>query len=583
MASGGPAGREDQPPRTAEEVQPARAGTLDQPIKLGPLGLDWPIHPLLFALSPVASLLASNLEYMAVGEAARAAVFVSLLAVALTLAAWFPFRDWKKAALIATPVLAVALSYGHLYSALKLVFGALIVRHRYLGPLLIIALAGWVLTVKRRVRAPSPLTAALNVAGAAALLFPLMALVTAPEGRFDAQEEVEEELTDPLDDFAGGPEGRDVYYIILDGYGRQDVLLDIYGHDNSEFLQALEQRGFQIAEYSTANYNQTVLSLASSLNMDYLDSLLGRRDLKLTNAMLVRLIWRSQVRRELARWQYDMVAFKTGFSYTAIEDAELFLFPEGQGDEVERTSAASRANAFEGLLFESSAARVLLDSSEAAREAVHHFLNEPLFAEQRERVLFTLETLGSIPELPGRHFVFAHVVAPHPPFVFDEQGEPLTPDYPFSFADGSHYLRYGTDTREDYIAGYRGQLRYLNGLLIETLDQILESSKQLPIIILQGDHGPGAYLRWENIMESNLEERSAILNAFLLPGAPDAVYPTISPVNAFRLVLSRYFGADLPPLPDCTYFSSTSAPDRLEQAWDCLPPGPDWPEIELSP
>jgi hypothetical protein len=61
------------------------------------------------------------------------------------------------------------------------------------------------------------------------------------------------------------------------------------------------------------------------------------------------------------------------------------------------------------------------------------------------------------------------------------------------------------------------------------------------------------------------------------------VYPTISPVNAYRMVLSLYFGADLPPLPDCTYFSSTSAPDRLEQVWDCIPPGPDWPEAALSP
>jgi hypothetical protein len=62
----------------------------------------------------------------------------------------------------------------------------------------------------------------------------------------------------------------DVYYIILDGYARGDVLEELYSFDNSDFIAALQARGFYVAEASQANYPQTAFSLASSLNMAYI-------------------------------------------------------------------------------------------------------------------------------------------------------------------------------------------------------------------------------------------------------------------------------------------------------------------------
>ena len=63
----------------------------------------------------------------------------------------------------------------------------------------------------------------------------------------------------------------DIYYIILDGYGRADMLQIIHGFDNSMFMESLEQRGFVVASESQSNYARTLLSLSSSLNMQYLD------------------------------------------------------------------------------------------------------------------------------------------------------------------------------------------------------------------------------------------------------------------------------------------------------------------------
>ena len=85
-----------------------------------------------------------------------------------------------------------------------------------------------------------------------------------------------------------------------------------------------------------------------------------------------------------------------------------------------------------------------------------------------------------------------------------------------------------------------------------------------PIIILQADEGPypPRYARdtvtfdWATATPAELEVKYGILDAMLLPGVdPGAVYPTISSVNTFRLVFDRYFGADLPLLPDRSFTS----------------------------
>ncbi|MDP2776344.1 MAG: hypothetical protein Q8O48_01770, partial [Anaerolineales bacterium] len=39
----------------------------------------------------------------------------------------------------------------------------------------------------------------------------------------------------------------DVYYIILDSYTREDFLEMVYDYDNSEFVEALQERGFYVA------------------------------------------------------------------------------------------------------------------------------------------------------------------------------------------------------------------------------------------------------------------------------------------------------------------------------------------------
>jgi hypothetical protein len=172
------------------------------------------------------------------------------------------------------------------------------------------------------------------------------------------------------------------------------------------------------------------------------------------------------------------------------------------------------------------------------------------YQDQQERVLFTLDQLKTLPDSYPPKFVFAHIVAPHPAFVFDENG-PINEDQPYTLEFNG--------TKEDYMKGYVGQLVFLNKRLEETIDAMLESSLTPPIIILQGDHGPGAILG-KTKEETCLKERNSILNAYYLPGLQNnPVYETISPVNTFRTVFNEYFGTQFDILDDRTFFSSTDA------------------------
>jgi hypothetical protein len=50
-------------------------------------------------------------------------------------------------------------------------------------------------------------------------------------------------------------------------------------------------------------------------------------------------------------------------------------------------------------------------------------------------------------------------------------------------------------------------------------------------------------------------------SAYLLPGVrPSAVGDSTTPVSIMRLVLRHYFGADLPPIEDASYWSPENRP-----------------------
>lgn len=336
----------------------------------------------------------------------------------------------------------------------------------------------------------------------------------------------------------------DIYYIILDGYGSEEMLDAIHGYDNSKFVGELETRGFSIADNSRSNYIRTILSLGSSLNMQYLDTISEEMGDSYLWWPLMGTISQNQVRQFLGAQGYLSVSIANGWDFTSLEVADVLVKPY-----------PIFLNKFEELYFQSTNLSTL------------SFLNKlgvsiPAYDTHRRTVLFEFEKISDISEdVSSPKFVFVHIISPHAPFIFDKDGSSLTPSYPFTFADDRYFL----SPPSKYRSGYLAQLEYINQKTLEAIDAILENSKEPPIIVLQGDHGSGVYMDYHSADNSCLYERFSILNAYYLPGMPLQSFPSdISPVNTFRMIFNEYFHAELPYLPNKQYFSSSSTLYQFE-------------------
>jgi hypothetical protein len=260
--------------------------------------------------------------------------------------------------------------------------------------------------------------------------------------------------------------------------------------------------------------------------------------------LLKDLIVKSRARLLLKDIGYRTVSVSSGYILTEVNDVDLYLSLD-----------ASIFTNLEGLLLRTSAAQIFVDTK--TLEDITNYGYEP----HRKRVLFAFEQLAKIPvTVPSPKFVFAHIITPHPPFVFDRSGNPLEPDWTYYIGDGSHFQ----GKPQDYITGYNEQVMYVNQLLRKTIDAILDNSKTRPIIILQADHGPGMLLNWESDQETCIKERTSILNAYYLPlQGRDNMYDSITPVNSFRVLFDNYFGTHFGLLKEKTYFSSWSRPYKF--------------------
>jgi hypothetical protein len=337
-------------------------------------------------------------------------------------------------------------------------------------------------------------------------------------------------------------ETPDIYYIILDGYGRDDVIQEIYGLDNAEFYQELAESGFYIAEAASSNYSQTSLSLTSSLNMSYLAELGPLAGTDTSQSQATRLFRHNEVMRVLRSYGYSIIGIPVPYNRTVLPTADRTF------------DYRPRAmNSFESLSLETSA----LWSVFVLTRSVDQDLTFPGYAGRRESIISNYEALLAAIDLPGPKFVFAHLAVPHPPFVFDRDGGPADSPYPYREQDGDQFL----GGPQDYVSRYPDQLLFANRLASGFLSRLADEGHASDIVILQGDHGPGSGLNWLDVAQTNLRERHAILNAIRIPGIESGTLrPNLSPVNTFRIVFNHLFAASYPILTDLSYFSSWAAP-----------------------
>lgn len=288
--------------------------------------------------------------------------------------------------------------------------------------------------------------------------------------------------------------GEDVYYIVLDGYGRDDVLAEM-GFDNGPFLAELAERGFQIATDAHSNYAMTGPSLASALNMRYLDA----------DEDPIPLLQRPRVVDEMRDRGYEIVHVATpwhGTRYAPMADRVIGAAPLGEFTMV--VFRATLPGRFVHLTTIADAHRAALDG------------------------------LAGVAEDPDPTFTFAHILLPHPPWVFDR--------------DGTVVESWGSlGGAWDDPSAYLEQVEYVNGELLRILDAVGPEAH----VVIQGDHGPA----FRADAPDRVAERMSILAAYRIGSDVPA---SMTPVNTFRVLL------ELPTLPDRSFYSWTDIEGFVE-------------------
>jgi hypothetical protein len=317
----------------------------------------------------------------------------------------------------------------------------------------------------------------------------------------------------------------DIYYIILDRYANESTLKEIYNFDNSEFIGYLFDKGFYVASQSRSNYINTGHSLSSSLNLRYINNLCKKIEGPTDNWLpIYKMLEDYKVWRFLKPKGYQFVhvgswwypTYKNKFADININ---LYWPPDF-------INVLYRGTIFYPILKELG--------------YPHNFI-------QWKRINYQFDEIAKIPNIKEPTFVFAHMLIPHPPFVFDRYGNFLPEEKVNKRSNEENYVE---------------QLIYTNQKVKMLVEQLILKSKIPPIILLQADEGPfpNRYrlnrrnFNWEKASKAELRQKTGILNAYYLPNADkDIFYPSITPVNSFRVIFNHYFNLNYELLPDKSY------------------------------
>jgi hypothetical protein len=481
------------------------------------------VYPFLLAVFPILALWNHNAHFVELGSVARS-LAITLVAVGFLLLLFrLIFKDWHKAGLSTTLSALLFFSYGHAFLFATEYLEPL-TRHRYLVALFtgLFLLGVWL--VVKRLRNPERLERFLTITGILLVATSILQLTWYEYSVYRASADTESRSesgidTQTLQDVGNLP---DVFWIILDAYGRSDVLQEYYGYDNADFLERLTEMGFYVATCSQTNYPDTILSILSTMNLDYLQNVVSE-----SGAL-------PQLSKSVVRKTFDALGYKTitfenyfGDHFDLFEDTRL-----SRQRSIKALSLFSRTNEFEAMLKQTSLLRLFVDNPQLVPSFLHVDEEDSWHYELYLQTKYIFDTLPTLPSMEGPNFFFVHLVVPHTPYIYSP--------------DGNFLLTENTSVKAETI-GYRNNVAFVDNWLPDVLQSIIDNSENPPVIIIQGDHGPTS-------RDARPEKRLPILNAYYLSDdALEDLYPDITPVNTFRLIFNHYFESDYEYLEDLSY------------------------------
>ncbi|MBX9686839.1 MAG: LTA synthase family protein [Candidatus Obscuribacterales bacterium] len=466
------------------------------------------LHPLLFAIFPPISLAAANTEWTFPDEAIVPTLLCFLIAILLWFAANLFLKNPAKSGL------SVSLFYLFFFSFTALE-STLVELHFMPGLILPAYLLLWFVSQIFILKIKDPdgeLNSALNLVSIFLVACNLSFLSGSLWRDLPVIEGLWKENLPPLAAKAAPADAPDIFYVILDGMASPKTLKAKFNYDNQQYIDDLKKKGFYVPTDSHSNYPITALSLASSLNLrHHRDYLSYRSDL-----IPAEMIHKNRLAQLLKSRGYKFIDICSGFSPTDNMPQADLLF------------RSSNLSSFDVVL--------LYRSILQGFEPYTGFMQN----NSRKTRLNFFEHIKQIKQIEGPKFVLAHVVLPHPPFLFDRNG---------SFKSDKYFFLYNIDWPK---APYLEQVIFVENKVKAMLEELLPAAKRPLVMVIQADHGP--LLLPEKGREAKadmFETRMSIFNAYYFSDAQyGRLYNTVTPVNSFRIILNQYLGEKFQMLPD---------------------------------
>ena len=469
------------------------------------------INPLLLGYFFILFLYSSNL-----GEGIRLIEFfslfflVSIFSFLVFLSCLLILKKLEKASFLSIIILFIFYSYGYFYDFFnEIILVKELSRHRYLIPILSLFLSLLFIRISKKNNDYKVFTNIIFFTLSTLILINLsQALVFNARPSNPLTKDLDMEIYN-----YSGP--SDVYHIVLDMYPTDKILKTGFNFDNKYFSNKLNSLGFR-KEDLKANYIRTMYSLPSTINMKHFN-----------NAESDEISYMKETEKSFTKSVEAHVAEKLGFKIHEISTNDVKNF------------YSSFFGDFSRIFIRTNMLRVIDDSS----IPIHNF-----WINKNQKYFH--ENFSSLIEKSNDNkntWTYFYSRPPHPPFIFNEDGSKNLSSNPYnSFSEDLSDI-WGDKDKQDFV----NQLKYVNKMIIETVEEIISNSKD-SIIIIHSDHGVSNISGEDKINENKelannvYEELFSTINFIYTPdNCINESHNIKTNINIIPALLKECFGLDI--------------------------------------
>ncbi|MHA4843484.1 sulfatase-like hydrolase/transferase [Flavitalea antarctica] len=325
-------------------------------------------------------------------------------------------------------------------------------------------------------------------------------------------------ITDQVNTASTGKGKPSVYLILLDEYVGNEGLNSYYRYPNNAFRDKLAGHNFHITSNPSSNYQLTIYSMASLLNMELLPY---AAPAVISNHYAYKQALQALDKNrtcEMFRGMGYRVINKSPFYFGGQAPAySNGLLPDKMNLVQHQTMYYRVAKALPDIMAEKFGMRDIAERNAA-------------LADENNNLMMSEVLKQSATQYEAPSFTYLHLMMPHDPLVRDSMGNYLG------------LTNYGSAREAGEVdSAYLQYLVYSNNKIGHFIDTLKANTKDSAIILLLSDHGSRHLARKSPFYAYNN------LQAIYLPSRSyESWYPALSNVNVFPLLFNTVFGLKVP-------------------------------------